>query len=155
MIQSRTALSPVEGASSVLKRFISPQASGKCFVDVVLPQEWRPKLIPCDSKWAMEFRRHSTAHIAVKLGKFDVFGRLKELRIDDARALAHPIGAWIGQMPGVELWDQIGAFDRNIGHWHFLYRDKKITGCLDVSIIPKTKRTSILVASITEHVSFR
>lgn len=155
-VKIERTLSPVEGASSVLKQFISPETSpGKFFVGVALPKEWRPKPVPRKSLWAMEFRRHSTAFITVELRKFDVFGRLKELEISDARALARPIGAWIGQMPDVELWDQIGGFDRNLGHWHFLYRDKTITGSLDIFIIPKTKRSSLLIASITEHVSFR
>lgn len=143
-----------EGFSSVLQKFVPPEAYPGTFFVNKLPKEWRPKLMPREL-WSIEDRIHSTAFISVELDNFDVFGRLDRLSIDGARALARPMGAWIGELPNVQLWDQIGEFDRNLGHWHFLYRDQKITGSLDIFIIPKTRRTSILVASITEHVSFR
>lgn len=143
---------PLAGASGVLSYFIATESHpGKNFIATAVPKEWLPRLMRPKSKWAMEFRHHSAAFIAVDLGGFAPFNHLLRLPIAEARAFVRPLGAWIGSLPGVQLLDQVGGFDQRLGHWHFLYREKKISGSLDIFIFPVKGRNAILLASINEH----
>lgn len=154
-VSTESALSSLAGSSSVLRQFISPERSpGKFFIDAAVKKEWRPTLIRPESIWAMEFRKHSAAFLAIELRNFIAFDRLARLSIGDARELARPLGAWIASLPHVQLFDQIGGFDRRLGHWHFLYRQKKIAGSLDIFIFRQKAPAALLLASISEHQAF-
>lgn len=143
---------PHECATSVIKRFISPDRSqGAFFVDNAIPKQWEPILLSADPIWAAIPGRTFSAWIAVELRNFDAFDSLDDLSVSDMSGMGRPMAEWMRKLRRVETWDQAGGFLGETGHWQFRYREARSDGALDIWIFRKKGRIATLLASISER----
>lgn len=150
--KNMTLRHPHKFATSVIKRFISPDRShGTFFVDNAIPKKWHPILLSADPILAAIPNRTFSAWIAVELRNFGAFDNLDDLSVAEMYGMGRPMTEWMRKLRRVETWDQAGGFMGETGHWQFRYREIKSEGTLDIWIFRKNGRIATLLASINEH----
>lgn len=151
-----------QNASAVIRWFESATPiCGANFAKNDIPSEWKPHLIFAEPISEIEYRKHFTAHMTVRLDQFNLAEASKG-SIESAQAIGKKLIAWMGRIPGVQIWDlaagfvsQEGASPEVVGHWMFRYRVNESWGVYNVWILPRGAESALLIAAIDERYESR
>lgn len=144
--------------SAVIRWFVSPAPPcGTNYVKDGIPPEWKPKKISAEPIYDVEYHKHFTSHITIRLDHFNL-AEVAQGSTESARDIGKKLIAWMAQISGVQIWDlaagfisQEGASPEVVGHWMFRYRVKESWGVYNVWILPRGTESALLIAAIDER----
>ncbi|MBI2789549.1 MAG: hypothetical protein HYX59_12785 [Elusimicrobia bacterium] len=151
-----------QNASTVIRWFESPAPPcGTNYVKDGIPSEWKPHLIFAEPISEIEYHKHFTSHITIRLDHFNL-AEASQGSIESARDIGKKLIAWMAQIPGVQIWDLAAGFASQdgvnadvVGHWMFRYRVKESWGVYNVWILPRGTESALLIAAIDERYESR
>lgn len=149
---------PSRGASAVILQFKSPAPPcGANYIKTGIPSEWKPQRIFAEPIYEVEYHKHFTCHITVRLDKFNV-NEVSQGSIESFKDIGGKLVAWMRNIPGVQLWQLGSGFawsdEENptiVGHWLFQYRMAESQGVFNVWIVPNGAESAMMIAAIDER----
>lgn len=148
--------------SAVIQWFQSPiPPRGANYARGGVPAEWRPRIVYAEPIYDVEYDKHFTAHITLRLEKFD-FSAQSRGSVESAKAIGKRLIGWMAGIPGVRIrdcaqgwsWEDAGH-SSGVGHWLFRYDIGVSRGVFNVWIVPVTAGSATMIASLDERVGAR